>query len=224
MNAARGAVAAILFGSFLLCPARDPGHVQDDQWKNLMHADRRPTYTVVTRQLGCTVGKIDAVTRQTVTLKRPDGTTESIAKQDVLRSTDQEIASLGIVYSGRSSWLDVKNCCPNPKRYSGVYLRLVMLDGKKHEGELVGVQDTNLTLRDGRQTNQFAKLDISRVYLVRYKRMSKSAEAAFTELFVFKVLDPQLWPYFLRIGTAYVLLYDSRMPDDDSEIDCKQIL
>ena len=221
MNSVRSAVAIMLFSSSVLFPAKDLERVQDDQWKNLMKADRGQRYAFVTRELRCAQGTIAAVTKQTVTLKRPDGTTVSIARQDLLRFGDQEIGSIGTFYSGRSSWLDVKDLPHNSKR--GEEMQVVMLDGKKHHGELLDVQDTSLTLLNAHRSVQFAKIDISQIYRFKYKPMSKSAEYANNELFVFKIFDPELWLYYFK-GRVSVLLYDSRMKEDNSAIQCKQDL
>jgi hypothetical protein len=219
VNPMRSALATMLFGSSVLFPADDLGRVQDNQWKNLMKADRGRSYAFVTHELRCAEGTIVAVTKQTVTLKRLDGTSVSIARQDLLRFGDQKIGPIGTIYSSRSSWLDVNELPHNSK--GGEEIQVVMFDGKKHHGELADVQDNSLTLLHAGHSVQFAKIDISQISRIKFKPMSKNAEYANNELFVFKIFDPELWLYYFN-GRVSVLLNDSRMKEDDSAISCKQ--
>jgi hypothetical protein len=223
VNPVRNALSIVLlmlFSSSALFP--NLRQVEDDQWKNLMQANRGRSYAFVTDELDCADGRIAAVTKQTVTLKRSNGTTVSIETQHLLRFGDEGIRSIGIIYSGRSSWFDVKDLPHNSK--GGAELQVVMLDGTKHHGQLLDVQDTTMTLLDADHRIQFAKIDISQIYRFRFKTLSSRAQYAYDELFVFKIFDPELWPYFLNKGRVSVLLYDSRMKEDDSAIQCKQEL
>ena len=222
VNPVRRTLGLMLLGSSVLLQASNLGRTQDGQWKNLMQANRAWSYAFATHESRCAQGKIAAVTNQTVTLKRPDGTTVSIARQDLLRFGTLEIGSIGTIYSGRSSWLDVKDLPHNST--GGAVMQVVTHDGTRHDGELQDVQDTSLTLLGAGHSDQLTKSDISQIYRFRYKPLSKSAQYANNELFVFKIFDPELWPYFFNVGRVSVLLYDSRVTEDDSPIQCKQDL
>lgn len=96
---------------------------------------------------------------------------------------------------------------------------IVTTDGKHHNGKLGAVGESQVTLtRSGREV-KFSKSDIRRFYYVRSKPLSDSGAYAAQEA-VF--LDPELWPYLLRIPPKVrVLLYDSSVPEDNTPFHCK---
>jgi hypothetical protein len=209
--------------SFALFSTSGDHQTRDNQWKNLLQANHGRTYTFVTRELRCADGRITAATDQRVSLKRSQGGTVSIARRDLLRFASQRTTnSAGVFYSGRSSWLDVKDL-PRSSR-GGVELQVVLLDGTERHGNFVDLQDTTITLRDAGRNFQLAKSDIAQVYRVADKILSERAEYAYEELFVFKIFDPELWPYFFDKGRFSVRLYDSQMKEDSSVFECKQEL
>lgn len=218
----------MLISGTALFPANAPQQIHDDQWQNVMQANRHRNYGFVTDELHCADGRIIAATKQAVTLKRPDGTDVSIARQDLLRFGEetsfgeQMTWSAGIIYSGRSSWFDVKHLPHNSK--GGAEMQILMQDRTTHQGQLLDVQDTSATLLNAHRSIQIAKIDISQIYRFRFKTLSSRAQYDYDELFVFKIFDPELWPYFFNKGRVPVLLYDARMKEDDTSMQCKQKL
>jgi hypothetical protein len=222
VNPVRKTRSIILLGACLALPLNVLGQSKnDDQWENLKQITRRRTYMYVDRQLHCGNAKIDQVTEKAVTLKREDHTKITIERQDLLRLGEWGLSANGIIYSGRSSWSDVRyqrRDAKNPQR--GAKLHVITLDGKSHEGQLIGVDDTNLALLDADKRVQLARSDISKLYYLRLKPFSDRAEYVAEELPLLWVLDPEVLKYELDITRIPVLLYDSSAPQDDSAIAC----
>ncbi len=103
-------------------------------------------------------------------------------------------------------------------------MQILMQDRTTHQGQLLDVQDTSATLLNAHRSIQIAKIDISQIYRFRFKTLSSRAQYDYDELFVFKIFDPELWPYFFNKGRVPVLLYDARMKEDDTSMQCKQKL
>ncbi|HYL67984.1 MAG TPA: hypothetical protein VEX69_02365 [Candidatus Limnocylindria bacterium] len=195
----------------------------DDQWENLKQITRRRTFLYVDRQLQCGNGKIDQVTERTVTLKREDHTKITIARQDLLRLGEWGLSANGIVYSARSSWTDVRNQLHSPNNpHRRARLRIVALDGKIHEGQLIEVDETHLALLDEGKKVQLAKSDIAKVYYLRLKPWSDRAEYIVQEAPVIWIIDPEVVRYELDTSRIPVLLYDSSALQDESAIECRK--
>lgn len=224
MNLVRNSFAVILVGTCLALPSKVLGQAKtEDQWENLKQITRRRTYMYVDRQLHCGNAKIDQVAEKAVTLKREDHTKITIERQDLLRLGEWGLSANGILYSGRSSWSDVRNQRHDPKNpQRGARLRVVTLDGKNHEGQMIEVDDTHLVLLDADKRVQLARSDISKVSYLRLKPFSDRAEYVAEELPLLWVLDPEVLRYELDFTRIPVLLYDSSAPQDDSAIECRK--
>lgn len=218
----RKTLGVILLGTCLTLPSNVLGQARpDEQWENLKQITRRRMYTYVDRSLHCGRAKIEQVTEQAVTLKHPDNTKISIERQDLLRLGEWALSPAGIVYSGRSSWSDVKNQRHSAKdSHKRARMRVVTLDGKSHEGQLIEVDDTHLALLDGDHRRQLTKSDISKVYCLKSKPYSERAEYIVEELPVLWLFDPEVLVHELTFSRIPVLLYDSSAQQDDSAIAC----
>jgi len=148
-----------------------------------------------------------------------------ILKKDVLRFRYPDWGASGILYSGRSSWLDVGEIPHNSLH--GEAVRVVMHNGSRHQGRLLDVLDSSLTLLDGKDRQQkqtrIAKDDIAEVYRIRYKRMGADAEFISEEVPIFWIFDSETWPTLFDQG-APVLLYRSEIKEDNGPTTCQHKL
>jgi hypothetical protein len=219
---------AMLVVCCLLMPAFATGQtLNDDQWKNVLRAQKSQKfkYSTITRDLGCVEGTILSVTQQSVSLNPKGGTTVMIPKKDVLRFSYPKWGASGILYSGRNSWLDVREIPHNS--FHGEAVRVVMHDGSLHQGRLLDVLDSSLTVLEGRDRQQkqtrIAKGDLAEVYRITYKRMSSGADYIYSELPFFWVLDPATWPAAVDQGTL-VLLYRAGYKEENEPLICSHEL
>ena len=220
-------VAVVLSNAMLFGQAGPTQPEQEDGWENLRHVTHSRTYTVMDRGGHCVLGEIAAVTDQSLTLKRWDGmtgkrptySTSVIPRPEVLRLTDGPDVAIGMVFSGRSSWADVRNL-------RGIRSDEAVLvqtkNGKQQEGKITQISDGELKFERGGKTNEIAKGDISKVYYIREKPIDAYTQYVAQEMGVVSIADPAAWPYLLRIPPKVdVLVYDSSMPEDDTPIGCK---
>jgi len=224
VNPVRNSIGVILLVAWLAIPLNVLGQSKKaDQWGNLQQITRRRTYMYIDRRLHCGAARIAAVSDQAVTLKRADQTKITIERQDLLRFGELGLSATGIIYSGRSSWSDVKNQRHDPKNpQRRARMRVLTLEGTSHEGQLIEVDDTHLALLDGDNTTRFNRSDISKVYHLRLKPYSERAEYVAEEAPLIWVLDPEVLWYALDFTRIPVLLYDASLPDDGTVFGCSE--
>jgi hypothetical protein len=209
--------AIVLSGCFLLTP-NVHGQSKEDPWNNLRQITKTHTYSYADRKGDCGKARIDRVTDQSVTLKRPDRTKITIQRPDLLRVGQWGLWPVGTLFSGRSSWYDVK-LLPHDAKESNRRARMTIVtsDGKEHSGELLDADDTSLKLLKHGYEFLFVKVDISKVYVMEFRPISDQAEFASRELFVFIALDPEVWLSLIRIP---VLLFDASKPEENDAVEC----
>lgn len=217
----RWTIVTITVAQFFLCGPNclcKAGSKNLGSWNNLLKVTRGVDYSVVTRTGECTVGRLGAVKADYLTLKLPKGKRVTVRKQDILRVA---IGSDYIVYSGRSSWSDVRAYNSYPTEAVKITAKAT---GQLYIGKIVALSSTGVTLREAHGTAKLAKNRIATVSIISYTPLSPGNEYWAEECFLPPVclLDVGLWPrvlgYHLRIA---VLLYDSLRPEDDSTIVCK---
>jgi hypothetical protein len=224
VNPVRNSLCVILLSAWLALPSNALGQSKkDDQWENLKQITRHRTYMYIDRRLHCGAGMIAEVSEQAVTLKRADHTKITIERQDLLRFGELGLSATGIIFSGRSSWSDVRNQRHSSKdTQRNAWMRVVTVDGKNHEGQLTEVDDAHLALLDGDDRISLARTDISKVYHLRFKPYSDRAEYVAGELPLIGALDPEVLKYELNFTRIPVLLYDSSLAQDENAIECSK--
>jgi hypothetical protein len=141
---------------------------------------------------------------------------KALARPDILHVSDN---GPGLVYSGRSSWADVRSAATD----SPLRIRIATKAGKTIEGIAAGASEAELTVKTAQGDVKTAKSEVARVELVRGKPWSDRAEFAGQELGTLAVLDPETWPYLLRLSaTISVPLYDASVAEDNTEVRCAQ--
>jgi hypothetical protein len=213
-------VAILLSGCLLFAPNMH-AQSEEDPWNNLHKITKKHTYAYADRKGGCGNGRITRVTDQSVTLKRPDNTQVTIRRAELLRIGQWGLWPIGTLFSGRSSWYDVK-LLPHDAKDSNrrARIRIVTSDGEEHSGELLGADDSSLKVSKHGKEFSFAKSDISRVSVLEFRPMSDATEEAVGEMLVFGIFVPQVWISLIRIP---VVLYDVSRPEENLPIECEEV-
>jgi hypothetical protein len=187
-------------------------------WNNLQTVTHGRSYTVLGRQGKCISGKIGKVTTDYVSLKLSNGTDVNIERHDVLRVTSYPSY---VIYSGRSSWADVREYLSYPTEAVRVTLKAPPTEyvGK---GELVS--EVDITMSQPRGHVKLKKSQISTVDIISYTPLSDGNEYWAEECGITPicVLNVGLWPRLLGFGPRMrVRLFDSSLPEDNTPVPCK---
>lgn len=184
-------------------------------WQRLGSLERSNAYTIVLRDGSCQTGNIQTVEPKKLTLQ--SGVT--VQRAEVLY-VGEGVSPHNILYSGRSSWNDVREV--KPVRLETLESRLKT--GKSIRGSFIGASDSDLTVKSFGRTAKISKLDIAEVNYVRFKPVSEGHRYFAQEAAGLQFLDPKAWQYLLRIDALMsVPIYDSAMPEDDAPLSCKNL-
>lgn len=218
---ARLVIATIAVVSCFVCGpnCQGKGGLKDaGSWKNLRKVTRGREYTVMTRTGACPTGRLGAVATGYLTLKLPKGKKVTVEKQNILRVTvDPDY----IVYSGRSSWADVRTYSSYPTEAVKITAKAT---GQQYVGKITSLSNADVTLRQSGGALKLAKDRIATLSIISYTPLSYgndywAEECAWMPICM---LDAGLWPrmlgYRLRMQ---VLLFDSSRPEEDSPVACK---
>jgi hypothetical protein len=190
---------------------------KDDAWDALRHVTRTRVYWLLTRELKCYQGRIVNVSYDSITLKLLDLTAVTVKHREVLRF-GEAMDVRRTAFSGRSSWLDVTEIPTNTKELT----RILMKNGKQHEGRKVSFTDSGITLLERGKPVDIAKNEISKVYFDRLRPLSEEDDYALNELAYLVVFDPKFWAIEMNAGPKIpVLLYDAAATEDDAPVRCE---
>jgi len=176
-------------------------------WDNLREITRDRLYVVALRDGRCIHGRIISSTDQQLVL---DSATNW--RVDVVRVADIPFPSAtGPVYSGRSSWDDVKAVHPQWSEYLLI---------QTNRGEELKWKNPNV-LGDSIAfvASALRKADVKTVSYVRFKPMTKTEDWYDTESAV--ILAPRLWFHRAMLGKISVTLYNSGVAEDNSKLGCR---
>jgi hypothetical protein len=208
-------IAAIVIVFCLPLVQVPQGIATDSSWENLKHIYRHRDYTLVDRKFNCFQGEIAAISDNALTLKLLDGgSTASFDRSNVL-FVDEGLTLALTLYSGRSSWLDVR-ALRRPWN-----IRIVTKSGGSLTGKFIQASDDSVTFQLRNQRNEIGKDHISRLYFLVGKPLSASADEAASEG-IDGFFFPELWLYlFEGRPKISVRLYDSTMIEDNIPVACK---
>lgn len=163
---------------------------QSDAWQKLGTLERTNLYTIVLRDKSCQTGRIQTVESDKIILT----TGATVQRSDVVW-VGGGLSAHNILYSGRSSWDEVKRA----QAASPESLTIRLRSGRVLTGPEISASDTGVTIkRFGRHVST-AKPDIAHVDYVRFKPVSEAHRYFAQEAAYLAVLDPKVWQYWLRI-------------------------
>ena len=139
-----------------------------------------------------------------------------LSRSDLVRVADGPLLE-DVVYSGRSSWEDIRFVPKSP----GERFKLVLKSNETVAARPLGTSKTDITVRSilGKQIVQRA--DIAQVIYLRLKPLSFRNDYLIRESSYMVFVLPVFWQYVLKLGVDLpVLLYDSSIPQDDRKLAC----
>jgi hypothetical protein len=178
-----------IIGVTSVLPAIAAAQQNDASWKNLNQLTHRASFIFATKERDCVAGSLKSITDKSVTVKLWNGKTKTFQRTDLLRVTYGEWAR-GVLFSSRSSWLDVSTLASKHRTPTKVLVETKA--GQKQEGDLVTVSDNALTLQFDNKTFDVSKAEIADVSYIIPKPLSDSAMYADHELVFMKIFDPEL--------------------------------
>jgi hypothetical protein len=158
------------------------------------------------------------VTHDYVALKLPNGAEVNVERRDVLHVTSYPSY---IIYSGRSSWVDVRGFASYPTETVRITMKA---PSTKYTGKDAFVSETDITISQPRGLIKFKKSEISTVDIISYTPLSDGNEYWAEECGIkaICVMNIALWPRLLGFGLRMrVRLYDSSLPEENSSVACK---
>lgn len=184
----------------------------EDGWNNLRHVTKDRAYTVIFRDGHCAHGALVSVNAQSAVLSNASGGTLVINRAEVLRVSDTPSAPIhDAIFSGRSSWIDVKEAAPRGDQY----LDIIASSAEEWKWKQPRVLNDSV-LFDGKAA---ARTDIRYVSDVRYKPLTRTEEFVHHENV--DLLAPRLWFHAVMLGKISILLYRSDAPEDNSPLECR---
>ena len=193
---------------------------RSQNWNELETLRRNYTTPVFSRDGACHIATLQEVTSRSLTIlwQEPEN------RQMVARSqqiSKQDILSVGnaheVLYSGRSSWRDVQDAKPA----HGESLDVTTVTGESYSGSVHAISTTELTLGVRGRKKTFEKSNIRTVTYVRQRPYSDSEEYLAQEAAYLMFFWPDTWRRAAGLGPKlHVMLYDSSLPEDDSELKC----
>jgi hypothetical protein len=185
--------------------------------QGLDHRTYSGSMEVIMRDQTCTYGKISGATASTITVTLNQTSPTTLQKSTVLQI--REGGSYALVYSARSSWLDVKKTVLDPQEY----LLVVTKSGRSFKIKSPSVDETSITAEKTQSNTALAKKDIATVDYVRLMPTSDEMQALGEEAPYLLLFDPQIWWRASGLSSKIrVRVYDAAMPEDDSELKCNK--
>ncbi len=209
------------------------GAAGSDPWQSVKQLPSHGSFTFVERNLTCHYGQVKSVAAQSVVV-RTDKLDITVQKANLLRirrgnlsvASDNPYLVLSLMYSGRSSWVDLLGFMTLLSKYPNsikVRLSVAMIDGKLRKGDLKDVTETEIVLVDSFfEETRIPRTEVSRVDYIQTKPLSDSQEFDWEELTLLRIFDPKLYPRLFHLGdTMPVRMYDRAVPEDDSPVRCR---
>lgn len=218
----RAAGRMAFFLTLGVCPflALPEGASVSDPWHVLNTVTRDTTYVFWQVDGACTTAKISSVDDHSVRLILDSGNQTGgsrlrvIERRNLVRITDLSDDIHHLVYSGRSSWVDIQQLQPLKDAEE---LLTFKADGRTLNSKSLDVAPNATVFRGSRKTS-LLKSDVKAVYYVRLKPLTSNQEFLVEEGATY--FDPKLWFRGAFLGKIRVLVYDSSKPEDDSALKC----
>jgi hypothetical protein len=198
--------------------SRAQSSTQANSWSVLNKITHKRNYQIQTRDLKCTLAVITEVAADHIVitqyrLKSPSHTI-TVAQENVLRV----LVGRKVYYSGRSSWSDVSTIRPE-RRES---LRIVTTGGKTYKVKPPYTVDSfSIEFNKDGKTTKISKSEVAQVYVTVVKPLTDHGEYLWYELGPLIIFDPDFYAWNFHLEQyATVLLYDAKVPEDNSPVQC----
>ena len=194
------------------------GAIDDDQsWDVLRKLTHHSTiYFWLKSSPACVEGQLRKVTDSSVEVEISGGQNVTLQRRDILKVGDYLMPDFNFLYVARNSWLDVMAL--HAVNGTQERVRVATRNGKKHEGEVAKVSETEITLKQYKKEKKFARADVATVDYVRYKPPTDKGAFFMSEGVL---LTPETWVYVSGLQPKVgVRVFDATKPEDNQEIKC----
>jgi hypothetical protein len=179
----------------------------DRSWRNLGHTIKESSYTVAMRDGRCLTGHIESFDGKYVTVG-----SSKLERKDVARIGDgTSVADHDPIYSGRSSWSDLRQSEPN--EFERIELELKNNVTRKCRSFSASEDEATC---DG---SRIKKSEVVRGYYIRLAPATEWEHHAAHEGVTF--LAPRTWFNHALFPRIKVLLYDEALPDESVKVACQ---
>jgi hypothetical protein len=167
-------------------------------------------YTFLLKDGSCKFGELAKSDKQSVTIRSTGNPDASIPVADLLQMGQGS----ELFYDSRSSWLDVQGA----KLYARESMLVTMNNGEVISGKPQKVDADTLTIERPFSTKMIRKEDVRSIVTLKLRPATASFEFVQEEAGFFQIFYPEFYERAFRSeGRVPVRLYDSSLPEDDSE-------
>jgi hypothetical protein len=196
---------------------------QSRSWSELQTLKHNYEMEIFQKNGQCHTGVIDKITPSSLVavLYGKELANAQLAKHTQEINKD-DVLALGsghnIVYSGRSSWIDVREAKPAHAEW----LSVRTIGGEEIKGSVDSISDSELVLNVFGSKRSVPKSQIKTVDYVRQRPMSEDEEYFAQEAPELLPLSPDYWLRAAGLSSKlHVRLYDSSLPEDNSAHPCQ---
>lgn len=180
----------------------------------LGETSKSSTLTFVTKNGTCLRGTISNANTASIIVQPFKRQPVDLHGDDLLQVSQGN----ALLFSARSSWVDVVNTHLYPREF----LIVVTKNGKRVKGTAVTVGSGGITIKHGLLTSIFPKTDVATVDYLRWKPATDGFNLALEEAPWALVFYPEFYGRVAGVeGRITVRLYDASKPEDDTAISQK---
>jgi small nuclear ribonucleoprotein (snRNP)-like protein len=195
-----------LTGALILVFSAKAQSISDTSWRNLDHTLNRASVTVARRDGRCLTGKIESFDDKSIVIDN-----STVERKDILRVADGiSLDAHDSIYSGRSSWWDLRQSRPSHHEHIELGLRNDLTQSCQ---SIIATEEDAAC--DGRR---IAKSDVVRGYYVRLAPATEWERHLGQENVAY--LSPRSWFGYAFFPRIKVLLYDATIAQDNTKIAC----
>ncbi|HEX8927170.1 MAG TPA: hypothetical protein VF786_15325 [Terriglobales bacterium] len=205
----RALTITIVLAASLSGSAAAQGTEKQSSWEALKHVSHDATFAYrLNGKNSCLYGHIQHVSDNSLTIVTDKRAKIVIPRADIERVYDG-LEPNDFIFTIYNSWADVKALDASMNRKE--FVRVVDARGAKHEGRVVKVSDSDITVKTANDEITVARKDVAWVEYIRLKPVSDNAQQ---EGHHGVYVRPELWPYAMGIGPKMtVRVYDSSQPE-----------
>jgi len=178
--------------------------------KDLAALQHDRVYTFLLKDGSCKFGELAKSDKQSITIRSGGQPDTLVPIVDILQFGQGP----ELFYDSRSSWADVQGA----KSYARESMLVTLNDGKVISGKAHTIDADALTIDQAFSTKTLRKQDIRSIVTLKLRPATASFEFVQEEAGFFQIFYPEFYQRSFRSeGRVPVRLYDSSLPEDDSE-------
>jgi len=198
---------AAKFGLLITCACAGAQSSADQ----LQKAGESSTLTFVMRDGACLRGTVAKADAASITVQPFKQKSVGLRRDELLQVSQGN----ALVFSARSSWLDVINA----HLYPGEFLVVVTNGGKRIKGTVVNAGLDSITMKHGLTTSSLPKAEVLTIDYLRWKPASDGFNLALEEAPWALIFNPEFYGRTAGTeGRVVVRLYDVSKPEDDRKL------